>query len=139
MTSFNSTSAGHTTPQDDPAGVNVMDVSRGTLDFEAARARRAAGMASAFEHAESDVPGWGAQCFQMLVAYAAEQHHSFTIETFRAWAHARGLPVPAESRAFGPVTQRAIRQGVIVRTGYAPAASSNGSPKPVYSRTVVAA
>jgi len=126
--------SGYAVPQQNDSTSDVIVTS-----MDEARARRDAGMASALDHAEQDAPGWGEQCFSLLRTYAAMQHHDFTIETFRAWAHAHGLPMPPESRAFGPVTQRAIRESVIVRTGYAPAASSNGSQKPVYSRTAAAA
>jgi len=95
-------------------------------------------MASSLAHAESDAPGWAAQCYSLLCEYAATQHE-FQIEQFRAWAYAHGLPKPDEERAFGPITQKAIRHSVIVRTGYAPAESSNGSPKATYTRTARAA
>lgn len=104
------------------------------LDFEAARARRDAGMASALDHAEDESPGWADRAFDLLVQYATEQAHPFTIEAFRWWAEAGGFEHPPESRAYGPITQKAIRRGVIARIGYAPAASSNGSPKPLYAR-----
>lgn len=103
------------------------------IDFDAARARREAGMTSALEHAESDAPGWGDRAYALLVEFAREHAADpWTCEQFRPWAYARGLSRPDEERAFGPVTQRAIRAGAIVRVGYAPAASSNGSPKPQY-------
>lgn len=102
------------------------------INFDVAAARREAGMASALDHAESDAPGWGDTCLDYMRRYALRQSDPWTCEEFRAWAYALGLPMPAEQRAFGPVTQRAIRAGLIQRVGYAPAASSNGSPKPVY-------
>lgn len=106
------------------------------IDFDAAAARRLAGMASSLDHAEQDEPGWAEHCFALLRQYACLQAEPWTCETFRAWAYARGLSKPDEERAFGPITQKAIRKGVIVRVGYAPAASSNGSPKPQYARPV---
>ena len=108
------------------------------IDFDAARARRDAGMASSLDHAESDTPGWGDHAFALLRQFACLQHKPWTCEQFRAWAYDRSLPKPAEERAFGPVTQRAIRAGLIHRVGYAPAASSNGSPKPQYQSRIAA-
>lgn len=99
------------------------------LDF---RARRDAGMARARDHAEADVPGWGDHAYALLHQYALDQRMPWTCEAFRPWAYDRGLPVPANERAWGPVVQRAIRAGLIERVGYAPAASSNGSPKATY-------
>jgi len=100
--------------------------------FEAAKVRRDAGMASSLDHAEADSPGWADHCFTLLCEYAEGQVAPWTCEAFRAWAYERGLDKPDEERAFGPITQKAIRRGVIARVGYAPAASSNGSPKPQY-------
>lgn len=58
-----------------------------------------------------------------------------TIEQLRAWATSKGLPLAPDERAWGAVTRAAIRQGVIEPTGgYAPARSSNGSPKRLYRR-----
>lgn len=103
------------------------------LDFTSARNRREAGMQSSVEHANSDAPGWADRAFDALTQYAKEQRAPFTIESFRWWAEARGLEHPPESRAYGGITQRAMKRGVIVRVGYAPAASSNGSPKATYA------
>lgn len=123
-----------TVSQNDPAAgdVNVGSQQQFAIDFDAAKARRDAGMASALDHAESDEPGWGDHCLALLRQFACLQAEPFTCEQFRAWAYTRGLATPAEERAFGPVTQKAIRGGYIARVGYAPAASSNGSPKPLY-------
>jgi len=134
---FDSPNPAHTSPHVDDRGghVTVTCTRQGSAH---SGERRERGMASSLAHAESDAPGWAAQCYALLCEYAAS-HHEFQIEQFRAWAYANGLPKPDEERAFGSVTQRAIRASVIVRTGYAPAASSNGSAKPVYARTARAA
>lgn len=104
------------------------------IDFTAAKARRDSGMSSSLTHADDVEAGWSDHAYGLLVRYAGEQSHPFTIEGFRWWAASHGLADPPDSRAFGGVTQRAIRRSVIVRVGYAPAASSNGSPKPIYAR-----
>jgi hypothetical protein len=58
-----------------------------------------------------------------------------TMEACRLWAYTHGLEVPLEQRAWGSVTQRAIREKTIVPTGgYAKAVSSNLSPKALYLR-----
>lgn len=102
------------------------------IDFSAATARREAGMSSALNHADDDAPGWGDTAYALLRQFAALHAEPWTCEQFRPWAYARGLTRPPEERAFGPITQKGIRAGVISRVGYAPAASSNGSPKPQY-------
>lgn len=59
----------------------------------------------------------------------------YTVEQMREWAKAKGLPDSPDARSWGAVTRAAIRQGVIEPTGgYAPARSSNGSPKRLYRR-----
>lgn len=55
----------------------------------------------------------------------------FTIEQARL--HCSPLPSGADARAWGAITQAAMRRGYIEKTGeYAPAVSSHGSPKPLY-------
>ena len=106
-----------------------------TIDFETARQRADTGIRSSLEHAERVIPSWADTAFALLTRFAATSADPFTIETFRWWAVMRGLPYPPDNRAFGGVTQRALRAGVMVRIGYAPTASSNGSPKALYART----
>lgn len=101
------------------------------------QARRDQGIASSANHAEQDVPGWGEMAVEATAKAVAMQTGHFTMEHIRDVAHFHlGLPMPAELRSWGSVTQKAIRQGIIRKTGqYAPAASSNGSPKPLYIGT----
>ena len=59
----------------------------------------------------------------------------FTVEELRWYIRTHGdeIAEPPDLRAWGAATQRAARMGFIVRTGhFARAASSNGSPKPLY-------
>lgn len=54
----------------------------------------------------------------------------FTVEELRAELR---IPRPKELRAWGAVTVRAVREGLIEQTSeFRPAASSRGSMKPVY-------
>lgn len=93
-----------------------------------------AGMTSSAAHAEDDAPGWAERAFASV-----RDHYiifgnitPFTMEDARSWAYAMGLDRPAEERAWGSVTQRLVRERVIEPVGYAPATSSNGSPKRTY-------
>lgn len=104
------------------------------IDFTAARLRRETGMDSSAAHAESLFPGWVGRAVNHLRDYVCAFSAPFTIEEFRAWAYERGLSKPADERAFGHVTKAALKAGLIVRVGYAPTSSSNGSPKPMYAR-----
>lgn len=92
------------------------------------------GMDSSAAHAEYDAPGWGDRAFASVrdrfIIFG--RYTPFTMEEARQWAYALGLDHPAEERAWGSVTQRLVREGVIEPVGYAPAKSSNGSPKRTY-------
>lgn len=108
-------------------------VERMQSDMADAIAKRDAGMASALQHAEDDAPGWGERAYQSLTGvFRLFGSQDITMEDARCYAYATGLDVPDEQRAFGPVTQKLIRDGIIEPVGYAPAASSHGSPKRTY-------
>lgn len=91
------------------------------------------GMASSANHAETDAPGWGEMAYT-YVKYSSwlRGKDEFTMEAARNYLFLLGLPEPAELRAWGSVTQRLIRDGIIEPVGFAKAASSNGSPKRTY-------
>lgn len=103
---------------------------------EMARAleRRDERMASSAQHAEEAQPGWGERARESLqrCPIIFGSYEPFTMEQARQWAYAMGLDRPPEERAWGAVTQKLVRDGVIEPVGYAPAASSNGSPKRTY-------
>lgn len=102
--------------------------------MEAACKRGVAGIHSSVEHADENAPGWSERAYHFMVAFAASELTPWTVERFREWAMAQGLDKPAEERAYGAVTQRALRNGVMVRVGFAPAASSNCGAKPLYAQ-----
>lgn len=99
-----------------------------------ALARRDAGMASVAEHAEQSSPGWGARAFASVRDHYIFFGESvpFTMEQARRWAYGMGLEEPPDDRAWGPVTRKLVRDGILEPVGYAPAESSNGSPKRTY-------
>ena len=91
------------------------------------------GAKRALEHAEAVEPEWPEVAFDALVrVYQASPEVSMTIEQAR---QASGLDSPADQRAWGGVVQRMSRRKIIKRAGYAPAKSSNGSPKPLWVLT----
>lgn len=107
-------------------GMNIQNMA------EALKARDA-GMASSAGHAEADSPGWGERAYHAAIEAFDWQTGEATMEHIRAVAHfAIGLSMPAELRAWGSVTAKLIRDGIIEPVGYARAASSNGSPKRTY-------
>jgi hypothetical protein len=104
----------------------------GMSDLSGARERAQDGIERAVEHADRVSPGWSDLALFHLQRDVRHRAAPFTIEKVRLDI-APLLPEPTDGRAWGAVTQAAIRRGVIVRTGqFAPAVSSNGSPKPLY-------
>lgn len=53
----------------------------------------------------------------------------FLTEDLREWAYANGFARPPNEKAWGSVMLSAVREKVIAADGYAPANSSNRSPK----------
>lgn len=97
------------------------------LDFTAARARRDIGIERAARHATRIDPEWLEKAFAFVRQYA-ENHDRFLTEDIRAAS--RGVvPVTENEKAWGAVMQRAARAGVLAPAGYAPAKTSNCSPK----------
>lgn len=100
---------------------------------ETAEIRRDAGIAAAKSHAEADAPGWTQAALDALEVYAAVVPE-FLAEDFEHWAIGKaGIPKPADGRAWGSVMRVAANRGLIRRVGYAPARSSNMSPKCLWS------
>lgn len=90
------------------------------------------GIESAKNHAETDAPGWSDRAYKTIRLMASVTTTEWTMEQARAACYACGLDKPDEERAFGAVTQRLIRDGIIEPVGYARAASSNGAIKRTY-------
>lgn len=99
------------------------------IDFTAARERAEAGIESSGQHADDVEGGWRLQAMAMLTAFATQVGRAFVIEEAREWAAKHGLPAPPDARAYGSVVRLARSRGRIRKVGYAPTASSNGSPK----------
>lgn len=102
-----------------------------TADY---KTRAEQGIRSSAEHAEEEVPGWGERVLIFIGWYARSRERTgFTMDECRQACYSIGLPSPPDERAWGSATRKAIQQEIIHRTGhYAPVASSNGSPKPLY-------
>ena len=96
------------------------------------RARRDEGISRAVEHADRVRDEWSAEAFNFLCDYARTSVPPFLVEEARAAAESAGLECPTDNRAWGGVVQRAVRAGIIVRAGAAPALTSNCSLKPLW-------
>jgi hypothetical protein len=106
------------------------------LTLEHARHRGAAGMLGAAERNERKNGGWT----QVALAALCEHVRSlpagaeFILEDVRLAIEDK-VPTPTDLRAWGAVTQTAIRALKIEKTDKtAPAKSSNASPKTLYRR-----
>lgn len=99
-----------------------------------ARDRAERGIVSSILHAERSADGWSERAYAYLCAWAVmHRDDPFTLEDFRVAALEQGLDPPPDMRAFGGVTLRAIRRGVIKPTGrYRATVSSSGGVKPLY-------
>lgn len=80
--------------------------------------------------------GWTDRAYAALTIYCAKAKDPFITEDVRAWAEGLGLiSAPHDSRAWGAVMQKASRKGLVTKVGYAPAKSSNLSPKVLWAAT----
>lgn len=104
------------------------------LNFDAAEARGTLGAERAAAKAERKLPGWVDRTAEEVRDYARVTDCKFTIEQARSMC--APMPSGADARAWGHVTRRAVVLGYIERVPgeFAAAASSNGSPKPLYRR-----
>jgi hypothetical protein len=90
--------------------------------------RRDLGMARAADHADRVEPGWTETALDLLRSFLVAHPAAFLAEEFRAWASGQ-LSAPPDARAFGAVMTAAKKLGMVEFVGYAPANSSNRSPK----------
>jgi hypothetical protein len=80
-------------------------------------------------------PGWTDAAVDAIRRFASRQNGCWTIEQVRE-VIGEELPEPENLRAWGSVTRVAVRRGFIARVpgAFAPASSSNGSEKPLYTK-----
>ncbi len=105
------------------------------LNLKFVRARRDAGIASALDHAEREVLGWGEEALR-FVRHFAETHVDFMAEDVIAAAKT-AVPAAPDGRAWGAVFRAAARAGVIEKLGFRPAKTSNLSPKVAWGSRVL--
>lgn len=96
--------------------------------FDALRARDEA-MAAVEENADDQ---WKREAWEWLVGYLRTHDEFFPDD---AWSE--GLAPPRERRAFGPLVQRAARQGLIVKSGrLRQRVRGHGTPAEVWTSTI---
>ena len=99
---------------------------------EKAELRRDLGIARADARASRTDPAWRLAALEALRLHASSHDH-FLVEDVAA---AAGTPVGVDGRAWGAIAQAARRRGWIQADGYAPANSSNRSPKVLWRSAI---
>lgn len=99
------------------------------LTWREAESKRDDGISRSVDHADRKEPNWSDAALFMVRRYARMSGAPFMAEDARAFADKMGLNDPPDGRAWGAVFQRARKSGLIEMVGYAPAKSSNCSPK----------
>jgi hypothetical protein len=100
------------------------------MDHRAAAAKRDLGIDRAIDGALSDDPLWADWAYLGLVYFLADQRQPFLTEQVREFCEReKCVDPPANARAWGHIMRSAMRNGLIEKIGYAPARSSNLSPK----------
>lgn len=80
---------------------------------------------------------WAESAIDLVREYASLRSgwfNEFLAEDLREFASTRGLPEPANAKSWGRVMQSAKARAIIKACGYAPARSSNGSPKTLWQK-----
>lgn len=97
---------------------------------DAVRAGQKGALAAA-EHADWESMGWTQQASILFLDYARDVMlgQPFLTEDARAYAESRGLPPPPDNRAWGFIAKAMRESKHVIFAGYAPAKTSNGSPK----------
>lgn len=95
------------------------------VDAKLAEARRDVGIARADAHSQRVAPAWRDQALAAVRAIALDRA-TFLAEEVRSFC---STPDEVDPKSWGPIMQQAKRLGWIHPQGYAPANSSNRSPK----------
>lgn len=86
------------------------------------------GAQRAADHADRKLSLWSEQAYAAFLRIGKRMGVAHT-DTIRRTAEAEGLPPPPDGRAWGFVAMAMRKAGHVLFAGYAPAKSSNGSPK----------
>lgn len=109
------------------------------LSMEFAATRADLGVERSAARAERVAPGWidkAADMLRIAACILGSRHKAeFTVEDLRELVH-DALQQPPDLRAWGAATRAAVAKGFIERIPgrYAPTASSNRAPKPLYRK-----
>ena len=79
---------------------------------------KASGMQQAISSANQQTPNWDQLAESYFTQFLAQVSGAFATEDVREWAANRGCPEPPSLRAWGPITLRIAKQGLITKVGY---------------------
>lgn len=117
-------------PEEPRAGSSAGPLFENVDQVANARARGHAAAQAAADKSEKLDSGWRERALEAVRAHAA-QHEHFLAEDIHLQ-----IPDGADGRGSGNIVQAAARMGICVKDGYAPARTSNGTPK-VYWKSLV--
>ncbi len=88
------------------------------LAIDYAKEAKDKGIAAAEKHANEVHEGWSEKAYGLFKSFLVGRTDSFKIEDFREWAK-NLLAAPPSLRAFGAITVKAKKAGLIRHVGYA--------------------
>ena len=95
------------------------------------------GALEASQHADAETSDWSTDAAILFVDFARDvkKGEPFLTEDAREWAEKGGFSPPPDRRAWGFISMSMHRAGHVTQCGYAPARTSNGSPKVLWRAT----
>lgn len=101
-----------------------------TIPLLDAAKRRDEAIERVANHADALDPEWSDRAYASLIKFCCLYRVPFIAEEVRHWAEGLSLiSPPHDARAWGAIIKRAAKDELIIKVGYAPAKSSNLSPK----------
>lgn len=76
------------------------------------------GIEKAITNADRVSPSWSVRAYEFFKTFVRMQNESFRIEEFRDWVEDK-IENPPSLRAYGAITMKAARKGIIKHVGYA--------------------
>lgn len=103
------------------------------LAFDFARLERNEAMQRAVEAADGRVPKWSSVALEFIRLYAMRNRgKTFIGRDITQAAKAYGLESPASEKAWGSPIQRAVREGILIKVGFAQDPNRHCSPVPLF-------
>lgn len=107
-------------------------ITQSTLfNFAESSCRAEVGMKRALKKANKDNHDWEEKAMAKLIEFIHINSGNFFCEDVRAYAACDdNFPLPDNNRVWGPIIQKAAREGLIKRIGYGPVSNINANNTP---------